>query len=429
MNLVYKSKWLSVICLLMTISLLPACEKEKDANSGVIELLSFGPAGVKHGEDIQFIGNNLDKVTAIEMVGATIQQASFKQQTSELIVVQVPVEAKSGKVKLITTQGDVVSKSTINFEVPVVITSFPSVARPGEEITITGEYMNWIKEVQFADGKIVTVFTDSSLTELKLLVPIDAKSGPLVFLTGGTEPLTIKSETELQVTLPVATGFAPNPVERGADLTIYGTDLDLTMGILFKGAKDTIWTFVSQSVTQIVVHVPEEANKGKVALIAHSRVVSESVEDLKIVGDLPPLDPLTVTFYDDALENGWQKWGGWGGGSSILDDNNNVRSGEKSIQVIFKDDWGGPLQMGGGNTATAGKTEVSFAIFGEAGTNDKELNILVAGKEKIIKLVEGEWTEYRLPLSDFSNPATINEFTLQSRGWSGTIYIDHIGLR
>lgn len=413
----------------LVVAMLSSCKKDSDPNAGIVELLSFGPAGVKHGEDIRFIGNNLDKVTAIELVGAVIQQAQFKEQTRESIVLVVPAEAKSGRVKLLTTAGEIMSKSTINFEVPVVITGMPEEARPGEEITITGEYMNWITAVHFAGGKVVTEFVDSSLNSLKLIVPQDAKTGTLIFYTGGTDPLIIESETELKVTLPMAVSFSPNPIDRGQDLTITGTNLDLTMGILFKGVTDTIRDFVSISATQLVVKVPEKANKGKLNLVAYSRVLTESVEDLKINGDLPPLDPLALSFYTDQLDNGWQKWGGWGGGSSILDDANNVRDGTKSIQVLFKDDWGGPLQLGGGNSSTAGRTELAFSIFGETGTGGKELNILVNGKEKIISIIEGEWTEYHLPLSDFSSPATINEFILQSRGWGGTIFIDHIGLR
>lgn len=406
-----------------------SCKKEDDKKSDTIELLSFGPAGVQHGDDIVFIGNNLDKVTAIEMVNVTIEKNAFKEQTTEKIVLTVPQEAGSGRVVLKTPQGDITSKAPINFEVPVVLTEVPTHAKPGENITLKGEYMNWINEIRFERDVVVTTFVSQSLTELVVQVPLQAQTGKLIISTGGTEPLVIETEEVLELTLPTLTQFSPNPVERGDNLTITGENLDLVEGILFKGLTEPLTTFVSKTGTEIVVTIPEEANKGTITLVAYSKVPVESSTPLELIGDLPPLAPLATAFYDDAMANGWQKWGGWGSGSADIASSDNVRDGEKSIKVIFGGDWGGALQMGGGNSATSGKTHVVFSIFGTTGTGGKELNVLIAGNEKKITIVEGEWTEYLVPLTDVGSPASINEFTLQDRGWSGTIYIDHIGLR
>lgn len=428
MKLVYIQRSLAAVLLIASLSIFESCEKEIK-KSEIIELLSFGPAGVQHGEDISFIGNNLDKVTAIEMTNITIEKKDFKKQTVEEIIITVPELAGSGKVILKTPQGDITSKAPINFEVPVVITEVPLTAKPGNNITLKGSYMNWITEIRFERDVVVTEFVSKSLTELVVQVPLAAQTGKLIISTAGTEPLVIETEEVLEVTLPSLTNFTPNPVKRGDDLTITGENLDLVEGILFKGLTAPVTTFVSKTATEIVITVPEEANKGAITLVPYSNVLIESATALELIGDLPPLAPLATAFYDDAMANGWQKWGGWGGGSSDINSNDNVRDGEKSIKVNFGGDWGGALQMGGGNSSTAGKTHVVFSIFGTTGTNDKELNVIIAGQEKIVRIVEGEWTEYLVPLTDIASPASINEFTLQDRGWSGTIYIDHIGLR
>lgn len=428
MKLVYIQRSLPAILLIASLGILGSCEKEVK-KSETIELLSFGPAGVKHGENISFIGNNLDKVTAIELPNVTIEQKDFKEQSFEKIVITVPESAGSGKVILKTPQGDITSKAPINFEVPVVITEVPLKVKPGENITLKGEYMNWITEVRFERDVIVTEFVSKTLTELVVTVPLAAQTGKLIISTGGTEPLVIETEEEIELTLPTFTKFSPNPVERGENITITGENLDLVEGVLFKGLTDPITTFVNKTATEIVVTVPEDANKGNITLIPYSQVPVESATALELIGDLPPATPLSTVFYDDGMENGWQKWGGWGGGSSDINNNENARDGEKSIKVNLGGDWGGALQMGGGNASTSGKTYIAFSIFGTAGTNDKELNVLIAGKEKVIKIVEKEWTDYLVPLTDIASPASINEFTLQDRGWSGTIYIDHIGLK
>ncbi|MBX3240983.1 MAG: hypothetical protein KIT80_15865 [Chitinophagaceae bacterium] len=418
----------TVVILLVS---LVSCQKENNNKSDLIELLSFGPAGVQHGEDIAIIGNNLDKVTAVEMVNVTIEKNGFKSQTAERIIITVPQEAGSGKIVLKTPQGDITSVATINFEVPVVITEMPLTAKPGDNITLKGQYMNWINEIRFERDVVVTEleFVSKSLTELVVRVPLEAQTGKLVFSTGGTEPLMIESEEELELKLPVLTTFSPNPIDRGEDLTITGEDLDLVAGVLFKGLTAPVSDFVSRSATEIVITIPEDANKGTITLVPYSGVLVESAVALELLGGLPPLAPLALAFYDDALANGWQKWGGWGGGNSDIDNSDNVRDGDRAIKVNLAGDWGGALQLGGGNSPTAGRSHIVFSIFGTGGTGGKELNVLIAGNEKRVTIVEGEWTEYLVPLSDIGSPGTINEFTLQDRGWSGTIYMDHIGLR
>ncbi len=431
MKIIMNIKLFPLICLMATAGFLTSCESN-DEKSDQVELLSFGPSGVQHGEEISFIGNNLDQVDTIELPGVTLLKSAFVEQTSEVIVVVVPMETEEGFVTLKSRNGNIVSKTILSFEVPVTIETITAEAKPGSTITITGDFMNWVTEVTFAEGLVVSEFVSQSLNELVVTVPMEAQTGSVLLSTGGTEPLFIETEEELVVTLPTVTALAPNPVARGAELTITGTDLDLVSGILFKGLTVPVTEFVSATETEIKVVVPEEANQGKISLVTFSQLQVESPDALSLVGALPPLAALNVAFYVDALQNGWQKWGGWGGGSSDIANADNVRDGTASIKVVFAADWGGPLQLGGGNSSTSGRTELAFSIFGGPGTNGQQLNVIAKGgstEEKIVTMVEGEWTEFKIPLSDFGNPASITEFIFQSRGWAGTIYVDHIGLR
>lgn len=431
MKIISNIKLYPLVCLMAAVGFLISCESN-DEKSDQVELLSFGPAGVQHGEEISFIGNNLDQVDTIELSGVTLLKSAFVEQTSEVIVIVVPMNTEEGLVTLKTRSGNIVSKTVLSFEVPVRIESITAEAKPGSTITITGDFMNWVTEVWFAEDLAVTEFVSQSLNELVVMVPMEAQTGSIILVTGGTEPLSIETVEDLIVTLPTITVLAPNPVGRGDELTITGTDLDLVEGILFKGLTVPVTEFISTTQTEIKVVVPEEANQGKISLVTFSKLQVESPEALSLVGALPPLAPLTTAFYVDALQNGWQKWGGWGGGSSDIANADNVRDGTAAIKVVFASDWGGALQLGGGNSSTTGRTELAFSIFGGPGTSGKQLNVIAKGgstEEKIVTMVEGEWTEFKIPLSDFGNPATVTEFTFQSRGWAGTIYVDHIGLR
>ena len=85
-------------------------------------------------------------------------------------------------------------------------------ARPGENITITGNFFNWVTKVTFKRDKVVTTFVSQTLNQLVVKVPDDAETGPLVLFYGGTDALSTQTDT-LKVTLPVTTVFSPNPVK------------------------------------------------------------------------------------------------------------------------------------------------------------------------------------------------------------------------
>ncbi len=79
MKNLYNIKLLLLACLLVSFGFLTSCDDDDtDAlRSGQTELLSFGPTGAKHGEEIQFIGRNLDRVESIELPGVSVNKAQF----------------------------------------------------------------------------------------------------------------------------------------------------------------------------------------------------------------------------------------------------------------------------------------------------------------------------------------------------------------
>ena len=428
-------KKLHSILLLVLVSaalVLNGCDDE-ERQSETVELLSFGPSGVWHGEDITFIGNRLDKVTSIILPrDVEVPSSSFKEHTSERIVLTVPVETMYGKVILRTPDVDIESKAMLGLTYEMAITSMPAEAKPGTNITLTGEFLNHAEEVWFADGKVVTDFVSQSLTELVVTVPLDARTGNVVVSNGAlTAPIIAESESLLTVTLPAVTALEPTPVERGGELTLTGTDLDLVNEIIFKGGiavqRDA---FVSQNVTQLVVTVPGDANKGTLTLVAFSGVEVETEQAIELVGDLPPLEPLAYAFYIDALENGWGNWG-WGGPVDFANADN-VRDGQKSIKKTYDGSWDA-LRFGGGSVDIAGKTHVVFSVYGDAGTAGKKIQLIFneqwSSPSHVFDVVEGEWVEISLALADIGAPATITDILWQAQGWSGTIYVDHVGFR
>lgn len=493
-----------------------ACKKDTtDTNSGITELLSFGPTGAQPGDTIRFFGNNLDKVTDIEFTGASVASSDFVAQSQQEIFVVVPTETEKGYVTLKSPTGDITSKTQFNIGIAATVSAITSVARPGENITIQGDYLNWVTSVTFNDGKIVTSFVSQSKTELQLTVPVDAQTGTLVLAYGGTDSSFVETEDTLHVTLPVTTALSPNPIKHADELTITGTDLDLATEVSFTGSAAPITSFISQSATEIKVKVPAEAVSGTLTLKAASGIktvsaawlnilmptfatiapnpadankdititgtnldlvtavaftgitdpvttfTSQSATEIKVTvpdgtlkgklvlsvlnstlkvtsndvldikGGLPPLADFPLPIYTDAFQSGFQDWS-W----AAHDANSTelVRQGDKSIKANYDpaDGYQGITFHHPSGVSTTGYSKLELSMYGGPGTGGKKMNLVINGNwggPYQVVLTEGEWSTYQIDISALGGPNPLNEIVLQSAGWGGTVYIDHVGLR
>ena len=505
---------LLVICLL-TFGFFSSCEEEETLpNGGKVALVSFGPSGIKHGEEIKFIGYNLDKVSSIVLPGVEVPSSEFASQSSDLITLVVPEAAEAGKVVLKTSDGDIESKTMLNFLVPVTIESITPEARPGSNITIKGDKLNWIEEVVFSSGHSVTEFVSQSLNELVVTVPMEAQTGQLIFKSGGTEPLSFASEGELVVTVPTVTALTPASIRHQENLTISGTNLDLINAVVF--GEDTVSTFESQTAEQLVVTVPATATKGVLTLLQASPVNVVTAEELSIIlpvgTELTPspavpgkdnitikgtnLDliaslklpgvadpvpassfvsqtaeeivlalpegaaagsisyttvhgysnslgvilivpgegpkPLLITLYDDEMAPGG---GDWSWEKVISDPANTEQPYSGDVAWKFETGNSGGLSVGGIKPPVDASTaEVfAFSLFGGPGTDGADVAVVLnddwANMVKV-KLAEGKWTSYEIPLADFGtvDMTAITRFAFKVEGMpASTIYADRVG--
>ena len=278
-------------------SIFTACNNEDDVNN-TVELFSYGPMPIARGAELRFIGNLLDQVTSIKLPGGIeIPASEFGTHTSGLVTITVPQNAVEGYVTLVHPNGEIVTKTPMGFSEPIVLSSYtPATAKAGDEITITGDYLNLIGQVLFTDRVSVdsTLFISQSRTEIKLLLPDAAQTGKIAISNGAADPIIIYSESDMTVTLPAITSFSPNPVKAGTDLTITGTDLDLVKSVIFGGDK-SVALFTNQTATSITVTVPINAEDGMIKLVPASMVEVESADILVMtVPTVSNLNPASV---------------------------------------------------------------------------------------------------------------------------------------
>ncbi len=301
-----------VICLLLISSyLFVACEKDDDKKSDQIELFSYGPMPVARGGELRFIGRNLDKVTEIILPdNIEIPASEFTKREATLLALIVPQNAVEGFVILNTSQGELTSKTLIGYSEPISIDAFsPSSIKPGNEITINGDYLNLVGEVIFTDRIAVdsSLFISKSRKQIKLIVPFEAQTGIIAISNAAENPIIVYSEEELNIVLPLAEKVEPNPVKTGGEITISGSDLDLVEKIVLGGdllikADD----FESQSIEAIKLVVPENTKDGEIILIPASEVevaFDELVMAVPVVSDYSPkilknLEGITISGED-----------------------------------------------------------------------------------------------------------------------------------
>jgi RNase P/RNase MRP subunit p29 len=252
---------------------------------------------IARGAELKFIGLNLDRVTAV-ILPENISITSFTKKEARLLTLTVPQEAVPGYVVLKTPDGDITTKTMIGFSEPVSIAGFtPATVKAGDELTITGDYLNLVKEVILTDRITVAEddFISHSRTEIKLTVPAEAQTGKIAVSNGDEEPIIVYSASTLTVTLPAFTTVTPNPVKAGTNLTIAGTNLDLVLSVRLGGGKVIeAGDFVSHNATQIVLAVPADTKDGKVILVPASGVEVSTETDLVMVVPTLSVTPVTL---------------------------------------------------------------------------------------------------------------------------------------
>jgi len=288
--LIFKNRNTFLLTLVL-LTLLGSCKKDEQQVQPA--LVSFGPTTVNHGENIKFIGVGLDQVTDIIMpVGIDIPSSQFVSQSPTQIELTVPNESMVGYVTLKTAKGDITSKTPFGAAYQISVTSFtPSQAKPGTNVTISGNFLNYVKQVTFSNKLTVTQFVSQSLNQLVVTVPMTAQTGGISLTDLAKTPSVVDQDSKgnalvLNVNLPVVTSLSPANIEQTTNLTIAGTDLDIVNEIDLAGGTNGVKImppFVSQSTTQIVLTVPNTAITGTLTLTALSGVKTVTSQTLTVL--------------------------------------------------------------------------------------------------------------------------------------------------
>lgn len=239
----YSNKFTAVLmmCLMMVTSIaFTSCDDGTDIDTdqfkGGVHLNAFGPCPVLRGGELRFIGSGLDQINSITLPGSG-EITDIQVVSPGEIRIIVPQDAEPGLVQLNYAKGKITTLTELTFLEPIEITGIaPNPVKPGQELTITGDYLNLMKEVCFPFdemGDSVNVyaedFVEHTRTTIKVVVPAEARGGVLKLSTAEETPNVMPFEDEeLVVVLPAPeTVLDLTDAKPGQEVTVKGTDLDL----------------------------------------------------------------------------------------------------------------------------------------------------------------------------------------------------------
>lgn len=297
MNKIYKFSawWMACLVLLSSLTFTACDTNDVDTNQykGGISLNVFGPGPVLRGGELRFLGCGMDQVASVLIPGCDAI-TDIQLISAEEIRVIVPQTALPGYVTLMLRNGEsIVTKTQLTYSEPVSIESFsPESVRPGDVLTIKGEYLNLMHQVIFAENVIVSdeviaeeetteatsKFLKHTRNEIQVRVPEEAQSGKIILSDGAEIPNRLYSEVELQVVLPSVAEVADyNNIKPGAIMTVTGENFDLVKEVRMENGETMLFTYSAEQ-KALTFTIPCGAVNGPIYVVPASGVLVQVTE-------------------------------------------------------------------------------------------------------------------------------------------------------
>ena len=287
MKRIFRLTSILALSLTLTVPVVTSCsdENEFDTNqyTGGVHLNSYGPSPVARGGQLRFLGSGMDKITKITLPGSG-DITDIEIINSGEIRITVPQNAEPGIVRLHHAGGTIDTKTELTYSEPISIEEIaPLRVKPGETLSIKGEYLNLIKEVcfSFAEGKdSVNVFSDKFIAHdrnnISLSVPAEAVSGPIFISDAKAMPNMIESEMAIEVVLPAPTEVKTLPSAKPGDrIRVEGNDFDLVTSVLTPADEEIEYVFTpgaSGAKDAIEFTLPDNTPDGAVTALTASGI-------------------------------------------------------------------------------------------------------------------------------------------------------------
>lgn len=244
------------------------------------ELTGLTPRKAFVGQEINLTGYQfgLDP-TVLVGIGEMALPAIIKRKDENSIRAIVPPVAPGlTQIRVSNDQG---TSDPLFLEVqqpaPALTDITPGNGLPGTVVTLTGTYLNQLKQVRF--GNVVAVVRDSSVQKLTVVVPANLPRGPLTIVVetaGGS-----MSGSFIVAGTPQITNISPKVTRPGAELIIQGINLTDAVVRIDDQQTDRSKTIVKD--TEIRTIIPQFAKSGRVTVTVFEKLIATSADSVQIV--------------------------------------------------------------------------------------------------------------------------------------------------
>ncbi len=274
-------KIFQLICFVAVVALFAAACKQEQLETypygSELSFASFSPNPIYRGGELTIIGSHLEDVSQVLIPGIdpiTDIRVLETGEKSRIAVTLPNTTEEVGKISIVGKDGRVLtSLAELTYTEPIVFDDFsPKSAMPGDVITVTGDYMNLIQEVIFADGVIASGDAILSRTRKSLTVVVPAHAVTGLIILGDADEVADpdnvanKSYSEVELTIgdPTVSSLEIETVKPGQTVTISGVHLEMIEKVSFAGDVVVTDFTVSEDGKTITLALPAAAQSGDV---------------------------------------------------------------------------------------------------------------------------------------------------------------------
>ncbi len=266
---------------------LTACDNDDlntDQYGSDVRVQAFGPCPVLRGGTLFFYGSHLDQISEIDLPGAAPITSIdvLEQGQHSKISIQVPAEKCDTGIVVLKTQkgGEIRTVTPVTYREDVKLEKFyvgtegNLSGKPGDELTIKGDYLNLMHGVIFADNDTVKEedFVSRDRYTIVVRIPETARTGIIMVTDLAEEPSVLESEEALDVKGTSVESLAPAKPKAGQVVTIKGSMMQLVEAVELNGATVKAEDFTMRGGDAIAFTLPDEATDGEVTLRLKSGV-------------------------------------------------------------------------------------------------------------------------------------------------------------
>jgi FG-GAP repeat/IPT/TIG domain/Bacterial Ig-like domain (group 3) len=239
-------------------------------------ITGFTPGSGPVGATVTITGTNFDPNPANDAVAFHGIAAVVSSATSTQLVATVPAGATTGTIKVTVSARSVTS--TASFTVTPSITDLdPASTAVGNTINIDGYNFSTTRSANAVafNGTPASVSV-ATATQLQVVVPNGATSGPVTVTVGGN--VATSPSPFIVVPPPTIADFSPKSGPAGTTVVITGTNFDPNPAndVVLMGLYSTQATIVSATSTTLTVTVPPGVTTGRITVGVKGSYVASS---------------------------------------------------------------------------------------------------------------------------------------------------------